>query len=308
MEKKLDVIIVNWNTGRLLEDCLHSIILNLEFKGVVCEIIVVDNNSTDESIKADILHHSKIKVLKRSKNYGFASSCNYGSKFSHSDYILFLNPDTVLQQNTLQTMMDFVQKEEDKTVKIWGCSLLDSNGKIQRNCSRKPKPLHFLNLSTGLNKINPFLFKSYTMKDWDHKKTRSVHQVMGSFFLIEREHFQSLNGFDEQFFMYYEELDLSLRSSKLGYKSKYISDVSISHYAGGSSSSVKGTRLFYNLSSRLKYSKKNFNKLGFAIVFLGTWIIEPITRLIFTRGSKRQISELIKGYYLLVNDKNTGIY
>ncbi len=142
------------------------------------------------------------------------------------------------------------------------------------------------------------------MHEWDHKNSRVVDEVMGAFFMVKTDLFRKLMGFDERYFVYYEELDFSKRAFEAGYKTKYIVESQAFHKGGGVSGQVKAQRLFYNLQSRMLYSFKHFGKSkGFFIVFI-TLLVEPFARLFFgiLKRNKSEVLELISGYKMLIKN------
>jgi len=142
------------------------------------------------------------------------------------------------------------------------------------------------------------------MEDWDHNDTREVDQVMGAFFMIKRELFEELNGFDERFFVYYEELDLSKRVKDAGYKTMFVAEAKAYHKGGGTSEQVKAKRLFYNTRSRLIYAFKNFGIFKGLVLMLFTFLVEPFTRMVFflLKSNLGEIKEMLKGFGMLYKD------
>lgn len=268
----IDIVYVNWNSGSDLQNSCNSLI-NLN-SDLIRNIIVVDNCSSDFS--ADFIKANKnIKLIESPQNIGFARGCNLGAKYSTSDFILFLNPDTLVTNDIFSSCLEVFSSE--KNIGIVGVKILDNNNVIAKCCSRFPTFTHFLFQCFALDKVFPIL--GSRMADWNHNDSRIVDQVIGAFFLMPRSLFFDLNGFDENFFMYYEEVDLSYRARKFGYSSYYLSSVFIKHEGGGASKKVKSNRLFYSLRSRLQYSRKHFSLIKyFATIFI-TLFIEPLTRL-----------------------------
>jgi GT2 family glycosyltransferase len=142
------------------------------------------------------------------------------------------------------------------------------------------------------------------MMDWDHKETRVVDHVIGAFFLIRRGVFWSVGGFDERFFLYLEDLDLSLRLRQAGYSAVFLAEARAFHEGGGTSSTVKATRLYYSLHSRLQYAFKHFTALGALIVLLSTLLVEPCTRIVLAlaRASWADAVNTIRGYLMLARE------
>ena len=273
--KKIDVVIVNWNTGPFLFECVLSL-LNYGKKSIQ-NIIVVDNLSADDSLNK-IKNLEGVTLIENDKNYGFARGCNIGANYSKSDYILFLNPDARIYVDTLEVCLNFYEKEENKNIGILGVKLEDEKGEINSRCSRFPSASNIFSHALGLDKLFPSL--GSTMIEFDHQSTRFVEQIIGAFYMVRKETYNQLGGFDERFFLYMDEVDFSFRAKKLGYESIYLSEAEAFHYGEVSSSKVKSRRLFYSLRSRIQYANKHFSKLDLMIVMLLTLIIEPLTRII----------------------------
>lgn len=300
----LNIIIVNYNCGQDLYNCCESIKNSNIYGFRLGKVIIVDNNSNDGSLAKIKNLNLNFEIINNEKNFGFSKACNIGSKNQKSDYILFLNPDIILNKDNLTKSIALIKTKLD--IGVCGIQLRNNEFEIQRTCCNFPKPINFFNKIIGLNKLNPKIFKDFFMENWDHKDSRFVDHVIGAFYLIRAELFFKLKGFDESFFMYLEDLDLSKRVNKSGYKIYYFSETSAYHKGGGSSEKVKDYRIFYSIYSRVLYGFKYFN-LKNAIFFLFiTFVIEPICRMIFCifKFSKSDIINLIKGYILLFNNLN----
>lgn len=295
----IDVIIVNWNSGGLLKNCIQSIPAALDGSFILNRVIVVDNDSSDNSLNFKFDQNLPVSLIKNQENTGFARACNQGAFGSEADFLLFLNPDTVLYNTSLSNPSRFLAGNPE--VGIVGVQLVNENGDVARNCARFPTPFRMIYQSFGLDKIFPRIFPGHFMIEWDHLSDREVDQVMGSFFMIRRDLFLRLKGYDESFFVYFEDLDLALRAKKLGYSSYYFSGTRIYHRGGGTTESIKAMRLALILHSRLIYCKKHFNKVAFFFTFFVTTIVEPVTRLVDSvlRGRTGEMREVLKGYKLL---------
>jgi len=279
----LSIIIVNWNSGDHLRKCILSIEKakkeNIEIK----EIIIVDNSSTDDSLRKihDLILTTKINIIRNDKNIGFAAACNMGAGETESDYILFLNPDSVLLEESLIKPIEFMEEETNKNIGIIGIQLIDEKWRISKSCNRFPRLNDFLVIIFGINKIFPKLFKTHKMTDWNHKTSRIVEQVVGAFFLVRYSLYKKLDGFDERYFVYYEEVDFSIRAKKLGYYSYYYAEARAIHTGGGCTEKAKSSRIFYNLRSRILYVNKHIGALEAFILHLLTLFIEPVTRIFY---------------------------
>lgn len=279
MNKCITVVIVNWNAGHQLKDCVDSI---LEYgDDWINKTIVVDNGSVDSSLNA-VVGLPKIEIIRANKNLGFAAACNIGAADADSPYILFLNPDTRLVSNSLVMPLSFMEREENVGVGICGIQLLDEQDKVSRSCARFPTLRRFIASALGLDKFPGLLQTGIHMREWDHRNTRKVDHVIGAFYLIRKAVFDSCKGFDERFFVYLEDLDLSRRVKQAGWDSWYLSEARAFHAGGGTSRQVKAKRLFYSLSSRILYGFKHFPKWqAWGLVFI-TLTFEPVSRTIFS--------------------------
>lgn len=299
----IDIVIVNWNSGFFLRNCINSIFKN-NSNELVASVYIIDNHSSDNSLE-ELMINEKIKIIKNNQNQGFSKACNQGFKLCTAQFVLLLNPDTQLHHDTLQKCVSFMQ--DNQSVDILGCQLLDDSGNISVSCARFPTPIQYLFNAFGLCKLFPKIFTPPAlMTDWDHKKSRFVDQVMGAFMFMPNQVFVKNGYFDEQFFVYYEELDFSLRVINNGGKIFYNADIKAIHSGKGTTESVKSFRLYLNLTSRIKYAKKYFSYGGFLLVYISTFSVEFFSRLILLvlSGKVNEVGDLIKGYHLLLQRKN----
>lgn len=298
MMPTVDIIIVNWNAGQLLFNCVSSIQKCLNESFVLKKVIIVDNASTDNSLNGLDKLNLPIQIIQNDKNYGFGKACNIGAFSSDGDYLLILNPDTELYEDSIYKPLKFLIENEKNKIGMLGVQIIDDNNQISRNCARFPTPFKIAYQSIGLDKLFPKIFPPHFMIEWDHNSNREVDQIMGSYILMPRFLFTELNGYDDLFFVYYDDLDLSLRAKKLGWKNYYYSEVKIYHKGGGTSEKVKATRLFYSLDSKLKYAKKNFTKSAYAVDSFFILFIEPLIRMFFTilKGDYTSMKETLSGY------------
>lgn len=294
----LAIVIINWNAGQQLVDCVESVMRY--GSGIVKKIVVVDNGSSDGSEKA-IEIYPEVDLICADENLGFGKACNLGASHCNSDFILFLNPDALLFEQTLEKSLSFMTDDSNKHVGISGVQLVDNKGHVSRSCARFPTARMFIAAALGLSKLLPNLLKSYHMHDWDHKSSRGVDHVIGAFFLVRQDLFQKLSGFDERFFVYLEDLDFSLRAKKAGWSSYYLTDTQAFHAGGGTSDQIKARRLFYSIRSRIIYSFKHFDFLSAVAVLLASMLIEPFTRAFFAilKGSWETLKEIIQAYVML---------
>ena len=279
MLPELDIIVINWNSKVQLRQCLESIANARRDGFLLTRVVVIDNASSDGS--ASDLEGIPLPLhrILNPCNLGFARACNQGARGSTADYLLFLNPDTRLFGSSLTRPLRFMEQDENRHVGICGVQLVDEKGGVARSCSWFPTPGILLAQLLGLSRLFPGRFRSQEMREWDHTDSRRVDQVIGAFFLIRRMVFEQLEGFDERFFVYFEEVDLSYRALQSGWVSFYLADVQAFHKGRGSSDQLKAGRLFYSMRSRILYVFKHFSVPAALVLALGTLTIEPIVRL-----------------------------
>lgn len=294
----LSIVIVNWNSGDLLSECIKSIQLSCGYSKEAWAIVVVDNGSTDNSLEkvADV---QDIYLIRAERNLGFGKACNLGVSACKSEFILFLNPDATVYESTILSALKYMREPGQIRVGICGVQLEDDFGEITHSCTRFPGPWNFLAHSVGFDR--PFPKLGHFMNYWDHDQTRKVDHVIGAFFLVRRQLFDILGGFDERFFLYLEDLDFSYRASKAGWESIYLADVQAHHSGGGVSRQVKARRLFYSLRSNLVYSFKHFSWAEWVIVLFSTLVLEFVSRVFYAllRRSWLALNETLVAYMML---------
>lgn len=304
-KNSLLIVIVNWNSNNQLKDCLNSIIAS-DYDDCLMTV-VVDNNSFDGSEAcAQHLNESGYNIhLVRSRiNIGFGNACNLGVEWCKStgrqvDFILFLNPDTLLDKDTLRQLFE-QPLILDSSVGIYGVQLVDTRG-VTCTCSYFPTALNFWCKYTGLSRIiRKRKWAQHHMTNFDHKSSLPVDQVMGAFLLIREKVFQALGGFDPQFFVYFEEVDLCLRAQRAGYSVWFISEVKAWHRGNGTTENIKAFRLYLSISSRLRYFRKNRPFIEFILIFILSFVFEPVARAIHLMKAGRfvELKNILDGYCL----------
>lgn len=299
----IDIVIVNWNSGVQLLDSVMSIAVSEV--AIVSNLVIVDNSSSDDSLqRVDALIGElpfPIKIIKNKTNLGFGAACNLGARCCSSKYLLFLNPDTRLFENSLSVPFSYMEQPCNSNIGVCGIRLIDEMGHVARTCSRFPSVVAFAVQALGVNKLHWFRVLGQHMHEWGHDANRDVDQVIGAFFFTRRTLFEELDGFDERFFVYFEEVDFSYRARQAGWRSVYLADAQAFHAGGGTSQQVKAARLFYSLRSRLLYGFKHFSPMrAWALVGV-TLLIEPVSRLVFSmlRGGLADVRNTLKGYGML---------
>ena len=301
MAPTLDIIIVNWNSGSQLRGCLDSIQKSERDGFQLGRVVVVDNASRDESAQGLEYPALPLVLIRNTQNLGFATACNQGACGSSATYFLFLNPDLRVLADSLQAVIQFMEESKNTGVGICGIELLNEQGNVSQSCSWFPSIGSLLSQTLGLDRLFPRLFRGHFLNQRDHLKSGYVDQVMGAFFLVRGNLIESLGGFDERFFVYFEDLDFSYRAHQTGWRSYYLASAQAYHKGGGCSHQAKARRLFYSLRSRILYCNKHFTWAAATGVLLATLLIEPFTRLAFTvvRGSGATMGETLQAYGML---------
>lgn len=251
----VSIIIVNWNTEGILRDCLKSI---YECVGAVdYEIIVVDNASTDGSAGMIKNNFKKVTLIENVENRGFAAANNQGMAVAKGRYVLLLNSDTIVLENSIANTVRFA--DENPQTAVTGCQVLNSDGSIQRTCFKFPSILNMLLSSTYLYKLFPRnrFFGREQMTWWDRSDVRQVDVVTGCFMLVRREAIEQVGMMDERFFMYGEETDWCYRFWKTGWKIMFAPVGRIIHL-GGQSTAQRPVAMIVQLRlSILEFIKKH---------------------------------------------------
>ena len=275
MPKKVDIIVVNWNSGEMTMKAVAPY-LNYYSAVISCRVIVVDNGSTDHSLS---LFAGKINhVIANTENLGFGKACNQAFAKSDADYILLLNPDSLSHAATLEAMVLFL--EENNEYASTGPQQVNEAGHVLRTCGRFPEFKTALFDLLGLSKMFPRAFKpAPIMIDWDHLQSKDVDHVMGSYAVIRKSVLDNTGFLDEAYFVYMEDLDLHKRMHDAGFKTFFNAQHSIFHEGGGTGEKMKANRLFYSLSSRNIYWEKHLNKISYLVLTMVSVFIEPFLRI-----------------------------
>jgi len=266
---QLSIIIVSYNVKYYLEQCLHSVLVAC--KNIEAEIIVVDNNSNDKTAEYIKTKFPAIIFIQNKKNIGFAKANNIGLNIAKGEFILYLNPDTILSENIIVNCMSFFN--EHKQAGAVGVKMIDGNGNFLPESKRAFPSVaaSFWKLS-GMAKLFPYslVFNKYALGNLREGEVHEVDVLSGAFFLSRKEILSSLNAFDEDFFMYGEDIDLSYRIQKVGYKNYYLGNTCIVHFKGESTKKNLSayTKNFYEAMKI--FVVKHHQK--FSLVFLKTLI------------------------------------
>ena len=250
----ISIIIVTWNSEKWIKRCLDWILATSG--DLKIEIIVVDNFSKDKTLEILKLYGSQIKLIQNPSNLGYAKGCNQGLKIALGNYILLLNPDTGITENSLKKMRDFMEKTPD--VGALGPQLVDFEGQIQPSCRRFPNYKLLLWELSGLSRLCPKskIFGAWKMGDFDFKSTREVEQPMGSALFLRKKVIDQIGLMDERFFLFYNDVDFCYRIKQAGWKIYFYPEVKIFHSKGASTGQVKIKKIILSHWGHFLYLKK----------------------------------------------------
>lgn len=267
---QLSVIIVNYNVRSFLENALLSI--RKAMQNIEGEIFVVDNASDDGSVELVQAKFPDVKLIVNQRNLGFAAANNIALAQASGKYILLINPDTIVQEDTLISLIDFL--EQNPKVGLAGCKILNPDGSLQLACRRSiPTPWSAFTKVSGLSALfpNTKLFGKYNLTYLNPNDTYEVEAVSGSFMFLRREVYEKVGKLDESYFMYGEDLDWCYRIIKAGYKIVYYHKTQIIHYKGESTkqSNLDDIKMFYNAMHIFVREHLNHSTLILFILHLG---------------------------------------
>ncbi|MFC1481937.1 glycosyltransferase [Candidatus Neomarinimicrobiota bacterium] len=278
----LSVVVVSYNVKEFVSQCLQSVQAS-SFDGVI-ELILIDNHSHDGTPDMVRELYPQVKMIVNDQNLGFASALNQGLNISTGDYMLSLNPDTIVEEMTLQKLVDYLAANPEAG--IVGPKILNSDGSFQRAAKRSFPTLwgaftHF----SGLSRLFPGsrLFGQYNLTHLDPDQSHIVEAVSGSCMCLTRQVYQEIGGMDEDFFLGADDLDYCYRAVEAGYSVHYLAETQIVHYKGVS----RALAPFYNLRLHFeamylfarKHRKLAGGLPGQIMIKAGIWIIALITYL-----------------------------
>ena len=281
----LSVIIVNYNVKFFLEQCLYSVERSLQqlAPSGETEILVVDNHSTDGSVEYCKERFPRVRFIVNTENKGFSAANNQALKIATGRYILFLNPDTILSEDCCTTCISFLSSTPGAGAA--GVRMIDGQGRFLRE-SRRGFPSAWVGFSrlSGLTALFPRsrIFSGYYLGHLPATENHPSPVLSGACFWVSREVLDRAGNFDEQFFMYAEDIDLSYRIEKAGFTNYYIADTTILHFKGESTrKDIRYTRIFYKAMSqfRKKHTTGGIPALLNGFVTAGIWLRAGITAI-----------------------------
>lgn len=277
------IIIVNYNTQELLLACLESVFRTTQSR-YQSEVIVVDNASADGSAEAVRHLYPQVTLLAQEKNLGFARANNQGIDLAKGRYILLLNPDTILQPDTLATMLDFMEQNSD--IGASGCKVLLPDGSLDKACKRSiPTPLNAFYHYLGLPKIFPTnrKFGAYNLTFLPEDEVSEVGALVGAFMLVRRDVVNGVGALSEDYFMYGEDIDWCYRIKEAGWKIVYYPKAEIVHYKRASSKKVKLKTTYHFYKSMLifynKFYRSKYNALITVVTYVGVGFVFGLSML-----------------------------
>ena len=237
----ISIIIISYNTREMTLACLHSVYE--QTKDISFELIVVDNDSKDNSAQAIAENFPEVTLIASKENLGFAKANNLSAKNAQGEFLLLLNPDTIVLNGAIQELLAFARTNPGNRV-YGGRTLFADSTLNPTSCWRKPTLWSLFCYSTGLVSIfrRNALFDQESYGPWKRDSVMEVDIVTGCFLLIEKKLWDQLDGFDPQFFMYGEDADLCLRAAQEGARPIITPDATIVHY-GGASERVRADKM-----------------------------------------------------------------
>lgn len=277
------VIIISYNTKVLLDKCLTAL------KPELCdgdEVVVLDNASSDGSADLVVAAHPWVSLIRSPTNLGFGAGCNEAVRRTTADWILLLNPDTVVFPGTIVGLLDFAERRPDGG--LYGGRTVGSDRQLDpRSCWAAPSVWSIFCSAVGLTAAfrRSWLFDPESMGSWQRDDERHVDIVTGCLLLVSRQWWDRLGGFAEKYFMYGEDADLNMRARKLGARPMITPEVTIQHLVGASS--TRPDKLVYVLRGKLTYVYDHFDfvraRMAMALMLFGVFLRGLVWPMLFRR-------------------------
>ncbi|PUA39884.1 glycosyl transferase family 2 [Paenibacillus elgii] len=286
----LSIIILNYNTRELTLNCLKSIYLSETT--YTYEVILIDNNSRDNSVEAIREAFPSVHLICNDVNVGYSKANNQGMRVAKGRYVLLLNSDTVIQSDTLHTMIQFMDQHEN--IGAAGCKVVLPDGALDKACRRGfPTPSASFYYAFGFSKLFPDnpKFNQYQLTHLDQNKDYPVDCLVGAFMMVRKEAIDQVGMLDEQFFMYGEDIDWCYRIKQGGWNIYYYPYTQIIHYKGASSRR-KPFKIIYEFHRAMylfhqKHYRMNYSFLVNFLVYSGITVKFLASLLLNRFGSVR---------------------
>ena len=293
---RLSIVIVNWNTRDLLRKCLDAVYQDLP-RGLV-EIWVVDNASGDGSPDMVAQDFPQVRLIRSRENLGFASANNLALRRSSAPYVLLLNPDTEVEPGALERLLRFLDTTPEFGAA--GARLLNPDGSLQLSAYPRPTLLREFWRLFHLDKIKPLA--NYPMNDWGEEAPKEVDVLMGACLMVRRKVLDEIGLFDENFFMYSEEVDLCYRIQHGGWRLAWVPQAQVIHYGGQSTQQVAREMFLQLYNGKIKFFRKHYGSPALQayklIVLLAAFIRVLLTPLAyFERSGNRRKHLTLSSHY-----------
>lgn len=301
---KLSIILLCWNDREVIAECLRSIFANTHSTDF--EVIVSDNGSTDGSVEFIRSSYPMVHLIENGRNLRFAKANNVGTRASRGEYVLILNPDTIIHEGSLDKIVSFADQHPEAGA--FGCRVLN----LDRSYQVSARPFASLRAEwiaalylRGLGRLHKW-FTSDSYSGWNGATERQVDWLSGCFILVRAGLLKSIGGFDEQFFYYYEDMDLCRRIWQAGYAILYAPDATITHL-GGQSTKARFPALAFVLDGQVtrylyyyKYSGKRGVRRARRITLVSVLLRRfgyGVKQLVHPTASGRERLEVLRGLF-----------
>ncbi len=265
------IAIVTWNSAKEIAECLAP----LQSLAENWEVWVFDNASSDETVEIVRTQFPKVKIIANAENLGFAEGCNKIAAQAESEFVLFLNPDSIAEQDELEKSLDEIVEKTD--VGVLGVKLFDENGDLQRSSFRFPTVFNSMVEKLGFYRLlSENQKRDYLLGDFfDHQSSREVDWLYGAFMLTRCEAFEKAGGIPEDYFLFAEDLDFCYRIKQAGYKVWYSAEAEIVH---------KGNQSAGQMPSDWRVERTLLSKYAFCFIHFG-WFKTRLIQLIDLFGN-----------------------
>jgi len=299
LEIDVSIVIINYNSTPLLKNCLDTV--EKFTSGINYEIIVVDNNSMTGDVDELLKIHDRITLIINDVNRGFGAANNQGVEVAKGKYVLLLNNDTILFEDTIKKVFDFAETLEGN--EIIGCKLLNEDKSVQKSVYNFPNLLNVFTSNFFLYLLFPKskYFNKYHLMNKGISRITEVDVVTGAFIFISLKRFEELGGFDERFFFYMEDTDLCYRHRNVGGKVIYLPDTSIVHLKGKSAGSDSLFKNKYQSISTVKFFQKHFFGVEFLLMLFFHYVGLLLRIPLFMLGGMFTLNKnlVMRGFYHL---------
>lgn len=290
----LSIVIVSWNTRKLLEGCLSSIYANPPRDSF--EVFVVDNASADGSVEMLRESFPQVQIIENSKNIGFARANNQAIERTKGRYLLLLNPDTEIKADALKVLVKFM--DEHPEAGAAGSRLINSDGSIQVSCSPAPTLFRELWRLFHLDRIRPY--GVYDMENWGLESPRPVDVLQGACLILRRPALDQVGLLDEGYFMYSEEVDLCYRIKQAGFFLYWVPGARVIHYGAESTKQIAMEMFLHLYQSKILYFRKHHGHIAawiYKLILFGA----AFSRLILTPIAFLERRQIRQGHLTLSN-------